>query len=243
MTTFALIHGSGDGGWAWHLVQRALRARGYDAVAPDLPTDRDDATWEDCVAAVVDAVGGAGRTGDVVVVGQSAGGFLVPLVADRVDALAQVYVAGMVPQAGETAGGWFENVGWAEAMAAVRCAGEDETTRGSDPASMFYHDVPAGLADEAMARERPVSEALAGVPWPGSELPAIATRYVVTTRDRFIPPPLQRHVAALRLAVSRPDSIDTGHSPNLSRPEELADILVGCVPLPSRRDVRRGWVS
>ena len=42
MTTFALVHGSGDGGWAWHLVQRALRERGHEAVAPDLPTDRDD---------------------------------------------------------------------------------------------------------------------------------------------------------------------------------------------------------
>jgi hypothetical protein len=28
MTTYAFIHGSGDGAWAWHLVQRALEQRG-----------------------------------------------------------------------------------------------------------------------------------------------------------------------------------------------------------------------
>jgi pimeloyl-ACP methyl ester carboxylesterase len=80
MAVFALIHGSGDGGWTWHLVQRALRERGHDAVAPDLPTDRDDATWDDCVDVVVDAIGSAD---DVVLVGQSSGGFVVPLVAHR----------------------------------------------------------------------------------------------------------------------------------------------------------------
>ena len=30
MTTFALIHGAGDVGWYWHLVEAELRARGHD---------------------------------------------------------------------------------------------------------------------------------------------------------------------------------------------------------------------
>ena len=39
MTTYALLHGSGDGGWSWHLVQRALSELGHDAagVAGDQP--------------------------------------------------------------------------------------------------------------------------------------------------------------------------------------------------------------
>src|SRR5262245_3276825 len=101
MTTFALIHGSGDGSWGWHLVQRALRERGYRSIAPDLPTDGDDCTWDDCVEVMVDAVGAAG---DVVVVGQSSGGFVVPLVAEQLGARLQVFVVGMVPRPGETAG-------------------------------------------------------------------------------------------------------------------------------------------
>jgi hypothetical protein len=37
VATFALIHGAGDVGWYWHLVQAELGQRGHDTVAPDLP--------------------------------------------------------------------------------------------------------------------------------------------------------------------------------------------------------------
>jgi pimeloyl-ACP methyl ester carboxylesterase len=40
MSTFVLIHGAGDSGWYWHLVEAELRARGHDVVAPDLPEER-----------------------------------------------------------------------------------------------------------------------------------------------------------------------------------------------------------
>lgn len=36
MATFALIHGAGDAGWYWHLVEAELRDRGHDTLAPDL---------------------------------------------------------------------------------------------------------------------------------------------------------------------------------------------------------------
>ena len=225
MTTFALIHGSGDGGWAWHLVQRALRERGHEAIAPDLPTDRDDATWDDCVDEVADGVGGAD---DVVVVGQSSGGFIVPLVADRLGARLQVFVVGMVPRPGETAGEWFDNVGWSEAVA-ERAQQDGGRTGNPDPMISVYHDVPEELAAQAMARERPTSERLGETPWPLPTLPAITARYVVTTQDRFIPPTVQRRVAAERLGITELDEIDSGHCANLSRPDELASLLDGYV--------------
>lgn len=211
MTTFALIHGSGDGGRSWRLVQRALHERGHEAVAPDLPTDRDDATWDDCVDVVAGAVDTAE---DVVVVGHSAGGFVVPLVVSRLGASLQVYVVGMVPRPDESAGGWFGNVGWSG------------TAVSPDPAITFFHDVPAELAAEAMARERPTSARLGESPWPMPRLPAIEARYVVTTGDRFIPADVQRRVAHDRFGIAQPDEIDAGHCVHLSRPEELAALLV-----------------
>lgn len=222
MTTFAVVHGSGDGGWAWQPVCSALAARGHRAVAPDLPTDREDATWDDCVDVLDDAVGGAD---DVVLVGHSAGAFVVPLAAARVGARLQVFVAGMVPRPGESAGGWFDHVGWSEDVAA-QARQDGGLTGSSDPMVVFYEDVPPGLAAEAMARERPTSERLAGTPWPMPGLPSIPARYVVTTRDRFLPAPLQRRVATERLGISEPDEIDAGHCVHLSRPEELAGLLV-----------------
>lgn len=230
MTTFALIHGSGDGGWAWHLVQRALHARGHEAVAPDLPTDLDDATWTDCVNVIVAAVAGADP---VVVVGQSSGGFVAPLAAARLGAVLQVFVAGMVPRPGETAGQWFGDVGWSESVA-EQSRQDGGLTGNPDPMVAFYHDVPPELAAAAMARSRPTAQRLADTPWPLAALPSVRASYVVTARDRFLPPSVQRRVAADRLGITAPDEIDAGHCANLSRPEELARLLAGYVDRPSK---------
>jgi hypothetical protein len=51
-------------------------------------------------------------------------------------------------------------------------------------------------------------------------MPSISARCVVTTQDRFIPPSVQRRVAAERPAVIEPDEIDAGHCANLGRPDE-----------------------
>ena len=53
MATFVLIHGSGDVGWDWHLVEAELRSGGHDTVAPDLPCDDDSAGLSEYVDAVV----------------------------------------------------------------------------------------------------------------------------------------------------------------------------------------------
>ncbi len=220
MTTFVLLHGSGEGGWHWGAVVRALRRRGHEAVAPDLTTDRDDATWERCADEAAEAVGGAS---DVVVVGHSAGGLLVPLVAERLAARGAVYVAGMVPRAGEDAYAWFGALGWSEAVAAQ--SRRDGVTGSADPAVAFHHDVPAALTAEAQRRERPTSDVLARRAWPEAEVLVAPSTYVVTTADRFLPPPVQRR-AAERLGVRTPLEIDAGHCPHLSRPQELAGLLV-----------------
>ena len=64
-------------GGTWHLVEAELRARGHDTVAVDLPCDDDSAGLSEYTDAVVTAIGD--RT-DLVVVGQSLGGFTAPLV-------------------------------------------------------------------------------------------------------------------------------------------------------------------
>ena len=76
MSTFVLIHGAGDVGWYWHLVEAELREGGHDVVAPDLPCDDDAAALPEYADAVAEAIGD--RT-DLVVVAQSLGGFTAPL--------------------------------------------------------------------------------------------------------------------------------------------------------------------
>ena len=222
MATFAFIHGGGDVGWYWHLVENELRARGHETVAPDLPCDDDSATLSDYADTVVQAV--YGRR-DLVVVAQSYGGFTAPLVADRLPVDALVLVTAMIPAPGERPADWWISTGYGDALQ-EQAERDGGVTGNDDPFVAFYHDVPRALAEEAMSRERGESDAAYNTPWPLDEWPAVPTRFVLCTQDRFFPEAFMRRVVAERLGVV-PDEIEAGHCVALSRPRELADLLVG----------------
>jgi pimeloyl-ACP methyl ester carboxylesterase len=221
MSTFVLIHGGGDVGWHFHLVEAELRARGHDVVAPDLPADDDSKTLVDYADVVVDAVG---SRRDVVVVGHSFGAFTAPLVADRLRADVLVLLAGMVPAPGESPSDWWANTGYGGAVA--EAAERDGGLTGNvDPFVSFYHDVPRALAEEAMGKERdhPSSAAMAA-PWPLDAWPDVPTRFLLGSEDRFFPPDFFRRLVPDRLGIV-PDEIAGSHCVALSRPKELADRL------------------
>ncbi|HMG54068.1 MAG TPA: alpha/beta hydrolase [Kofleriaceae bacterium] len=226
-----MIHGAGDVGWYWHLVEAELRARGHDVVAPDLPGDDDSAELNDYADTVVEAVG---DRRDLVVVGQSFGGFTAPLVADRLPVDVLVLVAGMIPSPREPPGDWWANTGYRDAVK-EQAARDGGKTGNDDPYVTFYHDVPRTLAEEAMSKVRAhPSAASQRSPWPLDAWPKVPTKFVLCTEDRFFPPAFFRRLVAERLNIA-PDEIAAGHCVALSRPVELADILEGYV---ARRHVR-----
>jgi pimeloyl-ACP methyl ester carboxylesterase len=211
MATYVLIHGTGDFGWYWHLVEDELRSRGHDVVAPDLPCDDDSAGLPEYADAVVDAIGD--RT-DLVVVAQSFGGFTAPLVSDRVAVDLLVLVAPMIPAPGEAPADYWSNTRYEEEM----------REHYEDDVALFYQDVPPELASEALKRGRAQSDARMREPSPLTAWPEVPTRIVLCRDDRLFPAPFLRRVAQERLGIT-PDEIDGGHTPALSRPKELADRL------------------
>ena len=211
MATFAFIHGASDVGWYWHLVEADLRDRGHQTVAPDLPIDDDNAGLSRYADVVVGAI--AGRR-DVVVVAQSFGGYVAPIVADRIAARLIVLVAGMVPVPGESAEEMFERTGW-----------QPEQREDRSPLAVFYHDVPRALAEEALARgNRRQSDTPGKEAWPLRAWPDTPTRFILCRKDRFFPPRWLRPLVRQRLGTV-PDEIDSGHCPALAQPRELAAML------------------
>jgi pimeloyl-ACP methyl ester carboxylesterase len=211
MATYVLIHGAGDVGWYWHLVETELRARGHDVVAPDLPCDDDSAGLPEYTDTVVDAIG---QRTELVVVAQSLGAFTAPLVCNRVPVDLLVLVAAMIPAPGEAPTDYWTNTRYEEV---AREEYDDEI-------ALFYQDVPPGLASEALRRGRTQSEARMHEPSPLAAWPDVPTRVLLCRDDRLLPASFLRRVAQERLGVT-PDEIDGGHTPALSRPRELADRL------------------
>jgi len=210
VSTYVLIHGASSDAWYWHRVVPELRARGHDVIAPDLPSDDDRFGFSDFADVVVDAIGDRARD-DLVVVGQSLGGFTAPLVCARVPTKLLVLVAAMVPAPGESAGEWWENTGWVAGRGGAPF----------DPIEDFFHDVPADVRAEAMARgERRQSDTPFAAPWPLRAWPDVPTRFLLCRDDRFFPAEFQRRVVRERLGVT-PDEMPGGHLPALAHPDEL----------------------
>lgn len=207
MATFVLIHGGGGTASGWDLVASGLVERGHDVVAMDLPCDDPSAGWPEYTDAVVDAIG---DRAELVVVAHSAGGFIAPLVCDRVSAELMVFVAGMIPTYEETFEEWWTNTG-------------HEFPEGDDEQDIFYHDVPPGLAAADMERGEG-RENFPTAPWPLEEWPDVPMRYLLCRDDRCFPAEFMRRVVRDRLNLV-PGEIDGGHSVLLSRPEELASRL------------------
>jgi pimeloyl-ACP methyl ester carboxylesterase len=215
MAIYVLIHGAGSDGWSWHLVEAELRERGHDVVAVDLPCDDDAAGLEAYADAVVEATG---DRRDLVVVGQSLGGFTAPLVCARLPVDLLVLVTAMIPRPGETGLEWWAATGHDDV------AGDLDLETEAGLREAFLQDVPAELAAEALRHGREQSLTPMREPWPLTAWPDVATRFVLCTQDRFFPAAWMREVVRERLGIV-PDELDAGHLPALSRPRELAALL------------------
>ena len=224
MATYALIHGAGDVGWYWHLVERELRARGHETVAPDLPIEDDDATLADHARVVLDAIEALPDRDELVVVGQSWGGYVAPIVADQAGADRLILVAGMIPQPGETADEMWEATGW-------RMPREDPA-----PSSVFYHDVDPGLAAEATSKERRQSESTGAEPWPLAAWPEVPTHFILCRNDRFFPADWLRRVVRERLRHRARRDRQRAHA--RPEPPDRAGRAHGVVPPAPARIVR-----
>lgn len=238
---FLFVHGGFHAAWCWERVIAELEMLGHEGVAVDLPGHGALVDRESTLANRRDAIVAMMQPGDVLV-GHSGGGFDATLAADaRPDLVAHiVYLAAALPREGRT---------YPEAMAMRDDQELDEGFDGDvgemlsylrfdDDGAMwfadfegawkyFYHDCDETTARWAFDRLGPerfgdttVTPVSVSRFWE-AELPR---SFIVCEQDRSMPRWLADTVTR-RLGVEQL-SIDASHSPFLSRPRELAELLV-----------------
>jgi pimeloyl-ACP methyl ester carboxylesterase len=224
--TYILIPGADGRSWYWNRVEPLLREGGHEVVTVDLPVTDPVAGLEEYARAVMAAIGD--RRTDLVLVAQSLAGFIAPLAAERVGATQLILLNAMVPRPGESAGEWWGATGHDQARAEHYVRNGLVLPAEFDPIEAFFHDVPAGVVEEAMAMgEQPVRfDTLFSQPWPLDAWPRIPTRFIQGRDDRFLPLEFQRRVVSDRLAIPV-EEIPGGHLVALSRPREVAEKLQG----------------
>lgn len=242
MSTFGLVHGGFHGAWCWERVIASLAARGHAAVAMDLPSDDPDATLSDYVAAVVDALVAVEEP--VILVGHSMGGLVIPHVARFRSVARLVFICAMFDNLpAPEPGAELSDVTRSEFdMSTLAVDGRVTKISAAGAVAAFYGDCDPADAEWAVAQLRPQSHAPATplvAPWPD-----VPSSVITCTDDRSRD--FTRRVVAPRLGVE-PIELPGGHSPFLSRPDELANVLVdlagGGESAPFRDDGSSGLMS
>lgn len=222
MATFALVPGGGGDPWEWHRLVAELRARGHEAIAVRLPAEDETAGWSEYADAVVEALD---ARDEVILVGESMGGFTAPIVCARIEVELLVMLNAMIPVPGETFNMWWSKTGSESARREYLASIGLAPGASDNDEEIYYHDFPADLRAEAMTRSwQGQSMTPLDQPWPLHAWPDVPTRVLAGRHDRLFPFEFQRRIARQRLGLEV-DEIDGGHMVALSNPVELADRL------------------
>ena len=216
-------------------VRPELERRGHVVTAIDMPVSDPHAGAEVYASTIIDAVD---WTEPPMLVGHSMSGLVVPLVAATRPVRFLVFVAAMLPQLGMSAN---EQRGaepidptikpsaqqWTDLGDGVWSVGPDTATE------LFWHDAAPDTAAWAVARLRPQCYRVMTEVCPLGAWPSIASAYVACRDDRALNPAWQQRAPRERLHVE-PVWLDGGHSPMLTRPAALAEMLDGLARAPVR---------
>jgi len=236
---FVLVHGGFHAAWCWERAILELNRLGHDAVAVDIPGHGGRPHEESTLANRRDAIVAVVQPGDVLV-GHSGGGFDITLAADAAaDQVTHViYLAAALPREGRTFaealtmhnsedGSFDADVG--EMLSYLHFAEDGGMSFATFEGAWkyFYHDCDEQTAQWAFERlcpERFGDETITPVSVPRFWAADLPRSYIRCLQDRSKPRWLS-DVVATRLGVE-PLTIDSSHSPFLSRPAELAELLV-----------------
>lgn len=238
--TYILIHGANDGAWVWKKVVPLLQAQGHTVQAIDLPghghdqTPVEKVTFEDYVKKVVDVANA--QPGPVVLLGHSSGGMTIAQAAERLGAnkaAKLIFLDGFLPKNGESA------FSLAEKFFPPAPEGEpsfedsfifDETGATftldtAQVANFLYHD--CSPEDVAFAKSQigrqPVAPLATPVQVTEAVYGAIPKYYILCSESRNG----DMSQMATNMPIKKTVSLSTSHSPFLSKPQALVDLIVG----------------
>ena len=224
MSTFIFVHGAWHGAWCWNRLLPEIEAHGHRTITMDLPIDNGDATFQNYADIVLDSY--PADLEDGVVVGHSLGAMVLSLVSAVRPASLLISLCGVLPNLGGRP--------WDDSPPMGR-PGAYETETLDDGSSVFptfesarftfYAHCGPRDARWAFQRLRPQnSRSLWDRAFPLQQLPKAHWAAIAALDDAAVTIEFSRAITKARLGID-PIEIPGDHSPFLSRPRELADLL------------------
>jgi pimeloyl-ACP methyl ester carboxylesterase len=236
MATFVLVHGAMHGGWCWKRVTPHLHAAGHDVYTPTLTGLGERAhllTPEvDLATHIQDVVNLLFYEDlrDVVLVGHSLAGMVIPGVADiardRVGQL--VFLAAAVPKAGQSFADSFPDIYGAVAVNAVDVAGVRVVPPfARELFATWWHITDTDDLDwlEIHLSPQPLA-VLTGALELSRDIGQLPCCYIRCVGPPGTPDPPDADADRARALGWDMHELQTGHNAAVTAPRELADLLV-----------------
>lgn len=231
------VHGGSHTAQCWNSTIRAVaRLDGeVQMLAVNLPGRGDEPgdlgtlTIAQCAQSVVDQIDRAGLD-SVVLVGHSLAGITLPGVAAALGpgrVRSMVYLACAVPPQGQSVLSTLKPPSsW---IAGLMSKFQKVSKPMPAPLAkrMFANGMTDELQNEVVAGLVPESAVIRNEPVDRSGTPELPTTWILTLRDRALPPDLQHDFIANLGTVGEVIEMDTCHNAMMSEPDRLAEILLG----------------
>lgn len=240
MSTYILIHGSWHGSWCWQKVAPLLRQAGHSVCTPDLPGHGEDKTPLSAITpelvmqSITDLL--TIQQEPVILVGHSSGGMLITEAArqrpEKVRTL--VYLSAFLLPPGVTPRAIAQEDHESLLQASLTIDGERGVSivRPEAARELFYAD--CSDEDAAWAKSSLVPETLRSQAKGEAAPQAIIVEsdsewiprvYIACLQDKALGPAMQRKMYT-EMPCRKVYTLPTGHSPFISRPEQLAACLL-----------------
>ena len=237
MKNYILVHGAWGNAAEFDQLAKNLSSDDRSVTAIDLPghgehiSPIEDMTMDAYVQAVVDAI--SSIDGNVILVGHSLAGAVISQVAEaipeRIEKL--VYIAAMLPKNGDTPIGLMQSDITGELLPRILFS-EDQsyaTLKEEDVREVMLHDVrDEELVEEAMRgfyMKQATQPFMTPIVLSDEKFGPIPKYYIRAQLDKVLSPSLQDSMLT-NWEVEKTVTLETGHFPLISAPEELANELL-----------------
>ncbi len=236
--TFVLVHGAWQAPYVWTDVKTKLEKNGHTVILVQLPAHGDDSTlpanttmdsYRDKVVNAINAV-----NDNVVLVGHSMGGVVVTEVAEKIPGKIEklVYIGAFVPANGQS----LLDLALTDSQSQLGVSllpSADQLTldvKHENIISIFCQDAPTDQQQLVLNKYRaePAVPFTNKVALTEANYGSVNKYYIHTAQDHAIGAELQKSMVA-GAKITNEYSLNTGHSPFLSAPDDVAHLFMEIV--------------
>ncbi|HWV30273.1 MAG TPA: alpha/beta fold hydrolase [Dyadobacter sp.] len=232
--TYVLVHGAWQAPYVWNEVSAQLTSSGNKVIVVELPGHGSDQTAPHLLSLdvyrdkVVQAINTA--NGKVILVGHSMGGMVVTHVAEKVPSQIEklVYIGAFLPANGQSLLE-LSNTDPDSKLGPALSQSADKLLLNVNPAELINLFIPDGTQaakDKVVAnyRAEPAIPFTNTVALTSAGFGSVEKVYIKTLQDIVISPGLQDRMIAAA-GIKTVYEVNTSHSPFLSQPKSVGDLL------------------